>query len=157
MSAKLDDPEIVAGRAMSVVGLAERHAFDTLYRIPAQWQRFMGMYELIERKVAEIPVGVSCNLDADGTFDYVCGVEVVRGADTPNGMEKIAIPAQTYAVFQHLTHVAALRNTYLAIWNSWLTDHNRVAADGPSIERHKPTFDTRKGEGGVEIWIPLAE
>ena len=34
------------------------------------------MYDLIERKVAEIPVGVSCNLDDDGTFDYVCGVEV---------------------------------------------------------------------------------
>jgi AraC family transcriptional regulator len=154
---KLDDPEIVKGEAMSVVGLAERHAFDAPYKIPAQWQRFMGMYDLVERKVAEIPVGVSCNLDEDGTFDYVCGAEVARGSDTPNGMQKIAIPAQTYAVFQHLTHVAGLGSTYLAIWNSWLTEHHRVAADGPSIERHKKTFDPRTGEGGVEIWIPLAE
>jgi AraC family transcriptional regulator len=153
--AKLDDPEIVKSDAMTVVGLAERHAFDAPYKIPAQWQRFMGMYGLIERKVAEIPVGVSCNLDDDGTFEYVCGVEVARGSEAPKGMEKVAIPAQTYAVFQHLTHVAGLGNTYLAIWNSWLTDHNRIAADGPSIERHKKTFDPRTGEGGVDIWIPL--
>jgi AraC family transcriptional regulator len=156
-SVKLDDPEIVRRDAMSVIGLAERHAFDAPYKIPAQWQRFMEMYGLIERKVAEIPVGVSCNLDDDGTFDYVCGVEAARGSDAPKDLQKIAIPAQTYAVFQHLTHVAGLGNTYLAIWNSWLTDHNRTMADGPSIERHKKTFDTRTGEGGVEIWIPLAE
>ena len=156
-SLKLNDPEFVNGDAIVVVGLAERHGFDAPYKIPAQWQRFMGMYGLIERKVAEIPVGVSCNLDDDGTFDYICGVEVARGSDTPKGMQKISIPAQTYAVFQHLTHVAGLGNTYLAIWNSWLTDHNRMAADGPSIERHKQTFDPRTGEGGVEIWIPLAE
>jgi AraC family transcriptional regulator len=154
---KLDDPDIVNGDAMSVAGLAERHAFDAPYKIPAQWQRFMGMYGLIERKIAEIPVGVSCNLDDDGTFEYVCGVEVARGAEVPKGLRKIAIPAQTYAVFQHPTHVAGLGNTYLAIWNSWLTDHKRIAADGPSVERHKKTFDPRTGEGGVEIWIPLAE
>jgi len=154
---KLDGPEIVKSDAMSMVGLAERHAFDAPYKIPAQWQRFMGVYGLIERKVAEIPVGVSCNLDDDGTFDYVCGVEVARGSEAPKGLQKIAIPAQTYAVFQHLTHIAGIGNTYLAIWNSWLTDHNRTMADGPSIERHKKTFDPRTGEGGVEIWIPLAE
>jgi AraC family transcriptional regulator len=155
--AKLGDPQIVTCDAMSVVGLVERHAFDAPYKIPAQWQRFMAMYGVIEQKVAEIPVGVSCNLDEDGTFDYVCGVEVARSADAPKGLQKISIPAQTYAVFEHLTHVAGLGNTYLAIWNSWLTEHNRVAADGPSIERHKKTFDPRTGEGGVEIWIPLAE
>jgi AraC family transcriptional regulator len=154
---KLDEPKIVKGDAMSVAGLAERQAFDAPQKIPAQWQRFIAMYGLIERKTSEIPIGVSCNLDEDGTFEYVCGVEVARGCDVPKGLKKIAIPAQTYAVFEHLTHVATLGNTYLAIWNSWLTDHNRVAADGPGIERHKKTFDPRTGEGGVEIWIPLAE
>jgi AraC family transcriptional regulator len=154
---KLDEPEIVKGDAISVVGLAERHAFDAPHKIPAQWQRFMAIYSLIERKASEIPVGVSCNLDEDWTFEYVCGVEVARGCDVPNGLQKIAIPAQTYAVFQHLTHVAGIGNTYLAIWNSWLTDHNRTVANGPSIERHKKTFDPRTGEGGVEIWIPLAK
>jgi len=155
--AKLDEPEMVKGDAMSVVGLVERQAFGAPLRITAQWQRFMAMYGLIERTTAEIPIGVSCNLDEDGTFEYVCGAEVARGCDVPPGLRKIAIPAQTYAVFQHLTHIAGIGNTYLTIWNSWLTDHNRIAADGPSIERHKKTFDPRTGEGGVEIWIPLAE
>jgi hypothetical protein len=44
-----------------------------------------------------------------------------------------------------------------AIWNEWLPAHDRRAANGPSIERHLETFDTRIGLGGVEIWIALED
>jgi AraC family transcriptional regulator len=115
------------------------------------------MYGLIEKKVNPIPAGLSFNLDDDGTFDYACAVEVARDAETPGGLQRISVPAQTYAVFQHTTHVSGIVNTYRAIWNSWLTDHNRVAADAPSLERHRESFDTRTGEGGVEIWIPIVK
>jgi AraC family transcriptional regulator len=33
----------------------------------------------------------------------------------------------------------------------------RLVADAPVIERHNPTFDTHTGEGGLTVWIPLAE
>ena len=94
-------------------------------------------------------------MDNDSTFEYWCAVEVKPDSDAPKGVTKLVIPVATYAVFQHLAHVATISNTYLAIWNSWLTDHNRVVADAPSLERHKKTFDPRTGEGGVDIWIPL--
>ena len=115
----------------------------------------MSMYGLIEKKKNPIPAGLSFNLDDDGTFDYACAVEVARESEPPRELRRISVPAQTYAVFQHRGHVSAIGNTYLAIWNSWLIDHNRVAANGPSLERHNETFDTRTGEGGVEIWIPI--
>ena len=151
----LEEPEIVARGPMFFMGLVERQAFEAAHRIPAQWHKFMTMYDLIEKKKNPIPAGLSFNLDDDGTFDYGCVVEVSRDSETPAGLQHILVPAQTYAVFQHRSHVSTIGNTYLTIWNSWLTDHHRVAADGPSLERHKETFDTHTGEGGVEIWIPI--
>ncbi len=54
-------------------------------------------------------------------------------------------------------HVAKIGAAYAAIWNQWLPEHNRIAADGACIERHGDTFDPRTGLGGVDIWIPLKE
>jgi hypothetical protein len=39
----------------------------------------------------------------------------------------------------------------------WAIDHNRIAADGASLERHRDTFDPRTSLGGGDIWIPLKE
>jgi len=153
--AMLEEPKIISRGAMIFTGLVERQAFDTPHLIPLQWQKFMAMYGLIDKKVSEIPVGLSFNLDDEGTFDYACAVEVARDADVPKGLQRIAVTPQTYAVFEHRAHVALLSNTYREIWNSWLTDRNKVAADAPSLERHKETFDPRTGEGGIDIWIPI--
>lgn len=153
----LKEPKIVAHGPMTFIGLVERQEFESPHLIPAQWQKFMGMYGLIDNKVNPIPAGLSFNLDENGTFDYACAVEVSRGSEPPKDLQRISVLTETYAVFQHDAHVATIGNTYRAIWNSWLTDHNRIAADAPSLERHKETFDTRTGEGGVEIWIPIVK
>jgi len=68
---------------------------------------------------------------------------------------EVRVPAQNYAVFLHDGHVSKIGATYAAIWNEWLPNHQRVAADGVSLERHLESFDPRTGMGGVEIWIPL--
>jgi AraC family transcriptional regulator len=154
-AAQLDDPEIVKSGPITVIGLSEHRMFDAPHKIPVQWQKFMDFYGLIDGKTNEIPVGVACDVDEDGGFEYLCAVETKASSDAPKGLKKLIIPAATYAVFAHTAHIATIGNTYLAIWNSWLTDHGKIAADAPSIEKHRPTFDTRTGEGGVDIWIPL--
>jgi AraC family transcriptional regulator len=156
-SAPLDDPEIVTIGPIVVVGLAERQAFEAEHAIPGQWRRFMTRYGEIDGRTGDIPLGVSYDLDEDGGFDYVCAVEVKPTSAAPPGLHRIAIPRRTYAVFHHARHVSAIGESYRAIWNSWLTDHARVLAEGPSLERHKQTFDTRTGMGGVEIWIPVQD
>jgi AraC family transcriptional regulator len=70
---------------------------------------------------------------------------------------QLHIPAQRYAVFQHLGHASTIGATYSAIWNNWLPVHNHPAADGPSLERFLETFDPKTGLGGVEIWIPIKD
>ena len=52
---------------------------------------------------------------------------------------------------------ASIRSTW-----RWLREHYlpmaRIAlADTPAFERYDPRFDDRSGNGGVELWLPLAE
>jgi AraC family transcriptional regulator len=102
-----------------------------------------------------MPIGVTRDTDEDCGFDYIAGLEVTKFGDTPKELEHLEIPARTYAVFDHLRHIAKIPETYRAIWDEALPDTGRKAAFAPVIERHKPAFDPRTGEGGVEIWIPV--
>jgi len=151
----LAPPRLVAGAPMLLVGLAERHSIEATECIPAQWQRFMASYGEISHKADPIPLAVSTNMDDDGTFEYVCAVQVDDASDLPKGLIQLRVPAQRYAVFQHLEHVSTIATTYSAIWNYWLPAHIHKAADGPGLERNLKTFNPQTGLGGMEIWIPL--
>jgi AraC family transcriptional regulator len=151
----LKPPRFVSGDPMLVVGLIERHSFGASQGIPGQWQRFMKHYAEIPHKAQPIPLGISANMDDDGNFEYMAAVQVSKVSDLPKELQQWRIPAQHYAVFRHDAHISAIGQTYSAVWNEWLPAHGRRAANGPTIERHLETFDTRTGLGGVEIWIPL--
>jgi AraC family transcriptional regulator len=151
----LEPPRFVEGASLLVVGLSERQSFQAPQGIPAQWQTFMAAYGDLPDKANPIPLGVSLNMDEDGTFDYVCGVEVTAFGSAPPGLVQLRLPAQRYAVFQHRGHVAQITATYSAIWNEWLPAQDLRAADAASLERHLESFDPRTGLGGVEIWIPI--
>lgn len=152
----LEEPEIVTDGPLLFVGLSERVSFASAPRlVPSLWQRFMPHYESIPHKAQPIPVGVTTNLDDDGNFDYVCAVEVKRFDDVRAPLVKVTVPKQAYAVFQHRGHISTVGQTFDAIWNDWLSFHNKTTADGPSLERANPGFDTRTGNGGETLWIPL--
>jgi AraC family transcriptional regulator len=154
---ELAPPRFVSGAPMLFVGLSRKHAFGIAQGIPAQWLEFMTFYGDIPDKARPIPVGVTANMDDDGNFDYICAAEVSKFSTAPRGLIQLRVTAQSYAVFLHSEHVAKIGATYSAIWNQWLPEHNRAAADGASLEIHLETFDPRTGLGGVEIWIPVKE
>ncbi|HUO93702.1 MAG TPA: AraC family transcriptional regulator [Rhizomicrobium sp.] len=152
----LEEPEIVPDGPLLFVGLSERVDFANAPRlVPALWQRFMPHYESIPDKANPIPVGVTTNLDDDGNFDYVAAVEVKRFDEVRAPLVKVSVPRQTYAVFQHRGHISTVGQTFDAIWNDWLSFHGKTAADGPSLERANPGFDTMTGNGGETLWVPL--
>ena len=66
-----------------------------------------------------------------------------------------AVFVREQAVFAHNDHISTLRHTYDAIWNEWMPASGRTVAEAPSLDRHNETFDTRTGNGGVTIWIPV--
>jgi AraC family transcriptional regulator len=150
----ISPPRLVSGPPMLLAGLAEPQSLTSTENIPGQWQRFMARYDEIPDKVSPVPLGVSTNMDDDGDFEYVCAAEVSRVSKLPQGFTHLQIPAQRYAVFQHLDHVSRIGATYNAIWNKY-RDH--PPAGGPILERHLETFDPQTGLGGIEIWIPIKD
>jgi AraC family transcriptional regulator len=153
---RLEAPCFVDEDCVRVVGLSEPCSFDSTIGIPAQWQRFMPYYEAICDKADSMPVGVSHAADDEGEFQYLCGVQVARFNGSARELLKLEIAPRTYAVFQHRGHVSGLTQTYRTIWNEALPALDRRVADAPTLERHNPTFDPRTGEGGLALWIPLA-
>lgn len=154
----LAPPWLTEGAAVRAVGLSGRHTFDKVIGIPIQWETFMANhYGHIPNRVEGIPIGLQQASDDEGAFDYICAAEVTAFGQLPQDLVRIEIPARRYAVFEHRGHVSTLLDTYAAIWNEALQEHGWVPAQGPVIERHAPTFDPQTGEGGLSLWIPLAD
>jgi AraC family transcriptional regulator len=140
------------------VGLSDRHTFDTVIGIPIQWQTFMATrYGHITHRIDGIPIGFQMPADDEGGFEYLCAAEVTAFGDVPRDLQKIDLASRRYAVFEHRGHVSTLFDTYGAIWNEVLAEHGWAPAQAPVIERHSPSFDPQTGEGGLSLWIPLAD
>ncbi len=156
-SAALSSPRYVDGRGWRAVGLSARYAFGATQGLAGQWQRFMeSAFAGIADRLDTIPIGLAVGIDDEGSFDYVAAVEVARVSSVPAGLVKIEVASCRWAVFAHAGHITALSHTYAAIWDRWLPQHGALRRDAPTIEQHRPTFDTRTGYGGVDIWIPVA-
>ena len=119
------------------VGLARKQSLSKMEAIPGQWQTFMEMYDQVSNKAEPIPLSVTTDMDADGNFTYLTGVQVFLVDSVPKGLVSQTVPAQTYA----------------AIWDRWVPESGKVVSNGPWLEKHLPSFNPRTGLGGVAIWI----
>lgn len=152
---KLEEPRVEKLGELLFVGLSEIISFGDTQNIASQWQRFMsGPYGEIEHKTPAIPVGINTQSE-DGGMAYVCAAEVSKFGTIPKGLIKITLARQTYLVFAHNDHITKLDDTYAAIWNEWFPQSGRTPAEAPGFQRHNDSFDTRTGNGGVTIWIPI--
>jgi AraC family transcriptional regulator len=155
--ARLAPPRFHDAEAILALGLRERRSFGELRVIADQWRRFAPEIDAILNRTHPIPIGVLMRIDDEGAFDYACAVEVSDFSDAPRDLAQLRIPAQRYVIFHHAGHVSRLGATYRAILDDWLPAADLTLAEGPSLERHMPRFDPRTGEGGVDVWLPLAE
>lgn len=154
--AKLADPRFVDGQPMILAGLSRAQTLSRVENIPALWREFMmNFYGGIHGKTG-LPISVTSSMDGEGNFLYLTATEVARAVSLAGELTLMKIPAQRWVVFLHADHVRKIGETYNAIFNRWMPDNNRTMSNGPWLERHMPTFDPRTGEGGVEIWLPLA-
>jgi len=152
---QIPPPRFESKGELRFVGLGAPYDYGSVAHIPAQWQRFMAeFYGRIENRSEPIPVGVSTR-DEAGRLLYVCAVEVSRFGAVPEPLIKLSLSPSAYAVFEHPGHASELHRTYTAIWNDWFDFTDRLPAEAPGYERHKPSFDPRTGEGGVSVWIAV--
>ncbi|WP_422929072.1 AraC family transcriptional regulator [Singulisphaera sp. PoT] len=140
---------------MLLAGLIERYQCQAPGGIPDQWRRFAPQIGRVPGQADRDSFGASTNFDADGNFDYMCGVRVSSLDDLPLGLKGLSIPAQTYAIFRDKGHIAGIRAVYEAIWRKWIPESGHKAAEAPTLERYTPEFDPATGLGGYEIWVPI--
>jgi len=152
----LGPARIVERPGFRIAGLRARYTYETAAGIPALWQRLMA-HPAPHNRVGRDTYGVA--LDADsGAFGYVCGVEVegAAGARLPEGYTLLFVPAARYAVFFHAAHISAIRMTWRAIFEQVLPQAGLRAVRGPQLERYDERYDAATGNGGVELWVPVA-
>lgn len=152
----LAEPRTELGKAMTIVGLGRRYPYTASDGIPAQWIEFQAFEGTLGEK-AGVWYGI-CDMfdEAEGTFRYLCGVEVERRIDIPTALSTVQLKPQTYLVFTHAGHISGIKATMAAIWGQYLPNCPFEAeGDAPMFERYDENFDGRTGLGGLEVWIPV--
>jgi AraC family transcriptional regulator len=152
---ELSEPRFLEAPSRTFAGLSSHYSMETSGNIPAQWQRLTPWFDRLPSKEPGVSWGVIFNATDEGTFDYLCGVEVAP-ARLPPDIVALALGPQRYAVFAHPGHVSQMRSVIQGIWNRWLPRSGRKAAPAAMLESYGTGFDARTGNGGFEIWLPLA-
>jgi AraC family transcriptional regulator len=154
---EIDDPRIETLKQTQFAGLSQRYDCNSPAGIPGQWQRFAPYLGSIPGQVGWTTFGICSNFDNDGSFDYMCAVEVAGTAPLPAGFTTIVLDPRKYAVFLHKGHISGIRSTITAIWKNAIPSSGLKAAPAPSFERYGPEFNPQTGMGGLEIWVPIED
>lgn len=101
-------------------------------------------------------VGVSTDLDAgraEGTeLDYYHGV--ATGADVPEGLDSLAVPAGMWAVFESSGRFPeALQYLWRDVFTQWFPSNPYRSRPGPEILRARVAPGGAEAE--AELWIPV--
>lgn len=150
-----EPPRIERRGTLRLTGISERHA-GTITALPTQWSRFIPLVGHVPGQVGRAVYGVTYNVDETTAFDYMCGVEVDAFIADDPPFSRLTIPAQTYAVFTHREHITSLAAMIGAVLDRALGAAGYALIDGPFFERYDERFDTRTGDGDVEVWFPVA-
>ncbi|MFJ9185094.1 GyrI-like domain-containing protein [Streptomyces anulatus] len=101
-------------------------------------------------------VGVSDQLDpsrAEGTeLDYIHGV--VSGAEPPEDLDALDVPAGTWAVFENEGEFPqALQYLWRDVFTQWFPSNPYASRPGPEILRVRLSDDGKRAR--AELWIPV--
>jgi len=150
------EPRLEEMTAKHIAGIEAHYKGGDMSGVPAQWE-ILGAQGDVPGKAGSAHYGVCHSLKSEG-MRYLCGVEVPDEADIPfPDWATVNLPAARYAVFEHKGHVAELRQTIHAIWESWLPRSGLAFADDAELffEKYGADFDPLSGAGRIEIWIPI--
>lgn len=157
---KLAEPEIAERGPILAAGLQERFRFSERGSIPTLWQKFMPLMMQVPDIRPGTTYGVMSGsvLGEDG-FDYAAAIAVDAIDDIPQGLSAVKIPRLNCAIFRHGGHVAEVGAVCNSIYQDWLsrTDHKPAEGAIQMIEHYPASFNPMTGEGGFEIWLPLAD
>jgi AraC family transcriptional regulator len=149
-------PRFEDGKSLLIAGSRARYQFADVAGIAAQWHAFGPHIGHIPGQVGSNTYGVCCNFDGQGSFDYICGVEVESFSPLPGEWSRIRLAPQRYAIFAHTGHISTIKSTWDGIFQ-WLPQSGYTASAAPQFELYTEAFDQVTGNGGLEIWIPIRQ
>jgi AraC family transcriptional regulator len=155
---KLAEPRREQRDALTIVGLGARFRMDAVQGIPALWQKF----QQYEGSLGEVPgfwYGTCGDWGESGEdFFYMAGVEVTGDTDLPKELSTYRLPAQSYLVFRHDTHISELQRTVGEIFGHYLPENGHDLSGMPAyFELYDEEFDPATGLGGMELWMPVTK
>lgn len=149
----LEPVRFESGRPMFLGGLRQSHSFEAASQgILAQWQQFLAQEPLSGQQGTTL-YGVMCGSSPTG-LEYMCAVEVESLPALPEGVGRMRILPQTYAVFRHEGPSSTLHLTWGRIIREWLPRGAYVSAHKPDFEVY-PQPEAVSAANGVEIWVAV--
>ena len=145
-----DPARFELGKPLLLGGLRRRHDFAAAETgIAEQWREFAARDPLPGRIGASC-YGVLCGSDSTG-FEYMCAVEVASLAALKEGIGRMRVPAQRYAVFGYDAR-STLRSTWQHVFD-WLSTSDYESAHTPDFELYAPHVDPLDARAGIELWV----
>lgn len=148
------EPEFVTKAAFTVIGMKYRGKPEG-DDIPQLWRAFGARMADIQDAVnPQVCYGLSQNLDpVSGEFDHVAAVEVGSDAPVPEGMIRLEVPKQTYAVFP--CTLPTIPSVYEQIYQTWLPASGYQHAPGPEFELYDETFNPEDATSEFRVYMPV--
>ncbi|SEP62761.1 AraC family transcriptional regulator [Streptomyces radiopugnans] len=113
------------------------------------------MEELSDREprgIVNVSHGVAEGREEGSELDYWHGV--VTGAEPPEGMEALAVPAGTWAVFESEGEFPrAVQYLWRDVFTQWFPSNPYRARPGPEIARTRLSEDGKRAR--AQLWIPV--
>jgi predicted transcriptional regulator YdeE len=123
--------------------------------ISAMWGEIEPRWKEIKNpaKPYERAFGICGELQEDGSFSYLAGIDVTKVEDLPADMESWEVPENTYAVFPCI--LTEIHKTYEYAHGKWMPENGYKRADGPDFEYYDEDFDPAKPDSILYIYIPV--
>lgn len=157
VTGRLPPPVVVRHAELHLAGIGRRFPVSDLAGIPSIWQELHTHDGAIPGRRGRTAYGVVSDMSAAGAdYQYLAGVEVVPGTDVRKPLQRIVLPAQRWAVFQHRGHITTIAGTVRRIFARALPEAGLTPGDTPDLlEVYPESFDPWSGTGGLELWLPL--
>jgi predicted transcriptional regulator YdeE len=97
--------------------------------------------------------GVCGQVEPDGSFHYLAGIEVSQVDDQPEEMTHWTVPEQTYAAFP--CTLQTIHETFRHAYQNWLPQSGYKQTDGPDLEFYPREFDAQTGTG-MFVYVPIS-
>ncbi len=152
-------PDLVKRPPFSVAGVGALFTEDNKSGIPGLWPRLIRVLPMAGQADART-YGVCKMVDKqEGCLRYIAGVEVTGDAPLPDGFEKIALDAHSYAVFRLTLDGTMLHPQMQAampkIWGEMLPKSGLKTVPSPDFELYPSDFEPNRKGAYVDMYIAV--